>query len=244
MKENREGWCFGEVVGSRLANALEIDTVYNYANEVYGKFDDPKVDFPEFDYILSVDFVQTGQTIENMENLGLCFMEEDNLDYIMKKIDRKIPLLAVKQRWNMTADNLHKFKEDFARLYLFRNLLCEDYDFEAKNIVIVRDENGDFRIGPCMDMELFFSASRSKKYSEEFARKNINICAKMFPNMTKDFIQKITRLKNSGMLKNIMEKSIKVRHEYINDKYETLCRNINTMASVYNEVVLNNSMEI
>ena len=225
FSERNDGY-YGEIVGCKLANLCEVDTVYNIVSQSENELFSEGEIYPNFNYIVSVDYVSYGERTEDMASLGLRFNEDSSLSWILERFDYMLPKFAEARSWNLQEETIQKFKEDFVRMYIFRSLICEDFDYEAKNIGIIDTEQGDFRLAPCFDMELFFKGQRSQRYYGKYAMENINFAMEHFPEVTKRIAHILKTNLDNGTIQNIMENSVPLRPDTLKRYKNIVFKNI------------------
>ena len=209
-----EGGVYGECYGSRLANAFEVDTVYNVPysskydldNVRYFSPFDMKKDI--YDYMISVDFVSHGERIETFEDLGLDFSDSTFLEDIIAKIDKTFEALVGRENLSLDYIQLEQLKKDFAKLYLFRNFVCNDKDFKSKNAGLIINKNGDFRLAPCFDMELFFQGGFEEFYFKFMAERTLEYLNKNMPGVIEDFLKTANKVLKSNAIDSIFQDTL------------------------------------
>lgn len=232
--------CYFECVGSRLANAFGVESVYNVAvaSEV-----DEYDDSPNYDTLISVDYVPYGYKTETMRDLGIDFNEDSHLSDIMADIDRAFPRIAKEKKLNLTKEGLQNLKEKFALQFLFRSLICEDYDFVGKNTSILMGENGDFRLAPAYDMELLFDGAKSQGYYLEMAEDAIGYMQNNMPDTLNKFIKNMHSQFASGKIDKILDNTLKVSRALPLHLKKNLTRNSQRLTDVYKEIQMSSEMQ-
>ena len=205
--------CFSEVAGSRLGNLLGVPTVFNVAvgknpeindtSDIYQYFEN-KFYTPTYDYLLSIDFVPWKHRTIGFDEMDIYINKYREFEEIEHKIDVKLPKLAKDFRFKIDEDSLRKFKEDFVRLYLFRNLLCGDQDFEEQNVITLIDGNGNIRLGPSFDMEFLFRENNSQ-HRINYATSDMEYLCKHYPHIVDGFMTKLNAVNESGQILEILE---------------------------------------
>ena len=224
---------YGEIVGSRLANLLGVDTVYNMAHQIDP---DDELSAFDYDYLISVDYVPDGFTDFTFDNIGVCF-EEDSLEDIMINIDRALRRLNKTGRISADLESVESFKEDFVKQFLFRSLLCEDQDYCSRNTSLLISKNGDFRLGPCFDMELMFQGKRSTSYYKSTVARDFEFLLGAMPDVLEEFLYTCNSALKSGDVARVMTDSISVGPDMIYQNYKMMVmNNIKTMTSLYQEM--------
>jgi len=197
-----------ECVGCRLANELGVNTVFNIAHERPLEAWQSKDEFNGYDYLISVDYIPSGYTNRTLQSLDVLFTEDSTLGDIMQKIDLFFKKYARSYELNVTEENLMQFKKDFARQYLFRQFVCEDDDFTAKNVGMLISENGDFTLAPCFDMEFLFYGKKAVRYYEAFAKNTIVYLKSNMPDVLMDFVNACVKAQKSGRIEKIFRKTL------------------------------------
>jgi hypothetical protein len=212
---------FSECVGSRLANELGVPTVFNIAhaevpNEEDWEFmtDEEKM-YSTYDYVISADYVPWGYTTENLEELGVNFNEDSLLQEIIESLEKKFPDISKEYGLKDDKKQFESLKHDFVKQYLFRQFICEDLDFEAKNVCLLMSENGDFSLGPCFDMELLFSGVKSKVYYKEMLDSTLDYLSDNMPGIFEEFMTCVSTANRKGRIDTIFGSTLKIpRRDY------------------------------
>ena len=216
--ENNAHACYSECVGSRLASLLGVNTVYNIAlqSSEPDEFDD---EYPDYDTIISVDYVPYGYTPETFEDLGIRFDEDTPLSKIFTTIDMRFKHIAKDYGLEKSIDKLAQLKRDFAHQFLFRALVCEDYDLCSQNVAMLIGENGDFSLAPCFDMELVFSGERSSMYYKKVAKETVGFVSEVMPEELAAFMSRYGKAVKSGKLQDTITNTLKVQ-TYLSEPIE------------------------
>lgn len=222
--------CYFECVGSRLANALGIDTVYNIAiASTHDEYDNT----PQYDTLISVDYVPYGYRTESMVDLGIDFNEDTYLVQIMQELDDKLPQIAQKEKLNLTLEKANRLKEQFALQFLFRTLICEDYDFVSKNVSILMGEDGDFRLGPAYDMELLCDGAKSQGYYNDMAEASLTYMMNNMPKTLEKFMRRLEEKYNSHELESIIMNTLDISTGIKNYVKKSVMRNCCRLKDIY-----------
>ena len=232
--DNNAMGCYSECVGSRLANELGVNTVYNIAlqSKEPDEFDD---EYPDYDTVISVDYVPYGYTPETFEDLEIKFDEDTSLERIFNIIDMRFKHLANEYGLEKSIDKLAQLKRDFAFQFLFRALVCEDYDFCSQNIAMLIGDKGDFSLAPCFDMELVFSGEKSAMYYKKFASETIGFMSEVMPDVLSEFMARYGRAVNSGRVEDIVLNTLKVQNYLAQPIAERLVNNYSRMSAIVSE---------
>lgn len=195
-----------DVLGSRLANFLDVPTVYN-----------ERVMMNHENYIISVDFVKEGQVIDVLEDT---FARVPIDDFSMfKDWDRylRVKIYNIMEEYQEDDEELKtmqdNFVKDFIPHYMFRNMICDDADFKPRNInYIIENNDGkrNMKLAPANDYE-FIMTFRAQKEMEHATKKNLNYLLKKYPEETMKFVENL----KSKVLENNKFNS-KALHEVFN----------------------------
>jgi hypothetical protein len=207
--------CQLEAIGSRLANLFAVDTVYNLAveSDEQSEYDD----YPTYDAIVSVDCIPYGYRMQTFKDLQLWFNEDSSLEEVVHTIDKKFDAIAKKNGLGYAPEKLTELKKKFAYQFMFRNLVCEDYDFCDKNTAVLIGDDGDFSLAPCFDMELLFRGRKSHVYYASFANKTIDFMMKNMPDVLTSFMDRYREIAFSFELEQVVRRAVKVDPRYTND---------------------------
>jgi hypothetical protein len=233
---------YSECISCRIANAIGVKTVFNTAHEMPRAPWESKDDPVRYDYLISVDYVPTGYRTENLLELGIYFNVDTTLPEIFKNIDKKLQMIADMEKIKLTEENVARFKRDFVKQFLFRQFICEDFDFESKNMGLLIGENGDFELAPCFDMEYAMYGKKTPHYYQSFAKGSIKYLYDCMPDVLEEFVNDCRNAYNSGKIAKIFDKTCPraERREIEKIKKQTL-NNFETFISLYNEHVSNNA---
>ena len=223
--------CFSECVGSRLANLLGVKTVYNLALQT-AEPNERADEYPEYDTILSVDYVPYGYTTETFEDLDIKFNEDTSLERIFNIIDMRFKHIAREYRLERSIDKLATLKREFAFQFLFRALVCEDYDFCSQNTALLIGKNGDFQLAPAFDMEFVFAGQKSALYYKKFATETISFMLKVMPDVLMEFMAKYGNAVKSGQMEDIVHNTLKLKYHISGPIAERLTNNYERMSDI------------
>ena len=232
-KSQNNSDCQLEAIGSRLANLFGVDTVYNLAIESAEQ--DEYETYPTYDAIVSVDYVPYGYRLETFKDLYLEFNEDSSLEDICNMIDDEFECIARENDLEMSEEKLKGLKNKFAYQFLFRNLVCEDFDFCDRNTALLMGESGDFKLAPCFDMELLFRGRKSHVYYASFANATIDYMLREMPSVLSDFMNRYEEVVNSSELENVIMRSVKVDPKYTRDIYDHVVNNYKRLSSLISE---------
>ena len=226
--------CFSECVGSRLANLLGVKTVYNVAlqSSEPDEYDD---EYPDYDTIISVDYVPFGYTPETFEDLEIKFDEDTPLERIFNLIDMRFKHIAKDYGLEKSIDKLAQLKRDFAYQFLFRALVCEDFDLCSQNVAMLIGENGDFSLAPCFDMELVFNGEKSAMYYKKFATETIGYMSEVMPKVLNSFMTRYGKAVKSGKVEDTIMNTLKVQNYLAEPIAERLVNNYKRMSDIVSE---------
>lgn len=222
--------CFFECVGSRLANLLGVDTVYNIA---LCTEKDEELDYTEYNLLLSVDYVPYGYRTETLQELGIQFNEDTPLSTIMKNIDANLPKIAKQENIQLTNKMIDDIKTSMAKQFLYRALVCEDYDFEAKNFSLLIGES-DMRMGPTYDMELLFDGAKSQAYYEAMANNAFEYMSQNMPSALDEFMSRLQEKHKNGDISHVVTHALNVPSNWtrrINKQLDKNCERLETLYS-------------
>ena len=228
-----EEYYINEVLGSRLGNYLGVETVYNIAHSNSPDKDDWFQ--TRYDYLISVDYEPEGYKTMTFENLGCNFDEDTPLQDILTEIDRALARCARTGKLKLDIEQIRALKQNFTKQYLFKNILCEDFDFQAKNLAFMYNANGDFLMAPCFDMEYCFKGGRSHTYLEEVVHRDFAFIGEIMPNVLVDFVKRCEHGLDSGEMRKIVFDTMKPKNnfglEYRRKIFSKLERNIIQMSN-------------
>lgn len=214
VKENRCDGVYGECVGSRLANLLGIDTVFNYPH-IAPRTTIEKL--PYYDFVYSVDFVEKGCRVVELSELGLEEQPDSSLATWINSIKEKLPLQAKKNKLKYSEKSLNKLIDDFTKMYLFRAMFCADWDFYPRNVLILVRENGEFSLAPTMDMEYIFTRKLNNHIYYNFIEENIKYLKTHNPIILDEFMKGINKYFNNGTIAKIVYNTMKVPVKQANE---------------------------
>lgn len=210
---------------------MGVKTVYNVALQSTEpkEFDE---EYPDYDTIISVDYVPYGYTPETFEELGISFDEDTDLSCIMNMIDSRFNHIAEKLSLEKSIDKLAQLKRDFAFQFLFRALVCEDWDFCSNNVAMLFGEDGDFYLGPSFDMELLFDGTKSAVYYKLTAKKTFDFMLETMPDILNDFMSGFGNAVHSGKLEKVIRNTLKVPDYVYEPITNKLVYNYNRMSQI------------
>lgn len=226
-------WLYAEVVGSRLANLMRIDTVYNLAPCFQGIRHGCFIDYK----LYSVDYVPYGYETMTLYDMGFeRYGYSAPLSTFVENIRNNFASLATKYGLNPTQERMDNLINAFEEQYLFKRCMCGDTDFDVHNIAILfNPQNGDFRLSPLFDMEglLGHSPHIEQRY---LIRKSVEFVAEQNSHMLQNFIVSANKLCRNKSLKNTMFAvgDDMFGAERRNDWYQLVKENINHMSKCYN----------
>ena len=176
--ENMTDTICKEVIGSRIANALGMPTVYNEL-----------IEYDKENYVMSIDFVKTGQEIES-------FVPESKKGYsvvnyaVWENLFNTATIKIAEYSPNL-VENIKKLKKDFVQQFLFRNVILDDGDFIPNNVTLIKDlKTKNLSFAPINDYEFIF-VGREESDFEEDVRKYIKYIGEKYPEELKEFTNKI-----------------------------------------------------
>ena len=199
---------YGEVVGSRLANAFGIDTVFN-TPIVRGEKKSHKsllsYMFAKIP-VASVDCVKDGEVFFSFEELGIDIPLNMSLPEMLKLCDN-LPNALQRKNFNISKEDLEKVKYDFAKQWFFKVAIGGDRDFKGENIALIINKDKGVKIAPCFDMELMFQNVmflNNQLYKDE-ERASLEYLMSNYPDIINEQLIQYHKLKDSGELKKIMD---------------------------------------
>lgn len=216
---------YREVVGSRLANALGIKTVYNkaisqYEATIYG-------DYPRYDTILSVDCVKDNTediTLRQFHSKKMCrgvdMTQVLKEAYAYDTICEDIAILAEQYKIPNSYECCRTVLKDLIKQALFKWLLCGDWDSaNYGNYGVYVTPKKTIEVKPAYDYEFLFKVYEdsfisqrqvcSGAYQARIELVISNIGRKM-PDVLDEFMKSVIELRDSGELDRIMKNSIVV----------------------------------
>lgn len=232
--------CQLEAIGCRLANLFAVDTVYNLAIE--SDEQDEYEDYPTYDAIVSVDYVPYGYRTETFKDLYIEFNEDSSLEDVMNRIDDEFECVARENGLDNSQEKLTALKKKFAYQFIFRNLVCEDFDFCDRNTAMLIGDDGDFCLAPCFDMELLFRGRKSHVYFASFANQTIDYLMKNMPDVLSGFMQRYREVVSSSELEQVVKRSVKVDPKYTTDIYNHILHNYKRLSSFVAEYNQNHEL--
>ena len=190
-----------EVIGSRIAEMLRVPTVYTIGI--------PAID-GSIGSVLSVDFLQYGETFEDVLELsGNKAMVEagDTVEAwknaIKKALKKKYPFGIDKESWEQLENR------DLPHMLLYRKGgLFKDADCYTYNVGVVF-KGRKFKLAPSFDMECLLT---SMKCSPEYysvdkgaMRDVVSYSAKHCPDILEDFIDRVNKNMANGNIPAVIE---------------------------------------
>ena len=186
-----------EVLGSRLANLFGIPTVYN----LVFKYKD------NTNYIMSLDFLKNGETLENFEqlvldnfvgswtkhSLDMTFNEFQSLDMWCTLIEKTLYKIM-----DVNTPNLNKMIDDvcgdFCIQMLFRNLIVGDEDLLPHNFAFVFSEDKkSVKLSPAFDFEYCGSISFSLSFLYDLCNKYFKFIHERYPQKLAKFMDNLNK---------------------------------------------------
>ncbi len=173
-----------ETFASRLANFFGVPTVYNIIS--YNKDRTYK--------LLSANFLKNGENFIKISELTNNYLS--NLDFITwEKVFEEIMS-------NQNEENVNNFMSDFTKQYLFRKYVLRDSDYSFNNCGIIVDQDDQFRLSPCFDMEFSFELN----FDEENYG-DLKYIAQKYPKEYHYVKDKFNELFSNQNLHSILKKS-------------------------------------
>lgn len=227
----------GEIACPRLAELLNIDTIFNTAVEKESPYSD-SYSYPEYINILSVDGTPEGYRFADFDEVGIIFnLYSNTLECAMLRIDMRLRHIAKEYGLLMDAPIVRKFKEDFIKQFFFKNILCEDEDFWESNIGLLIGNDGHFCMAPLFDFEHMFNARRSKTEYMRVAKEFFDYCRKYgHMNIVEDLMNRLNNMQLNGSMENVLNNSVRVKPYAIMKAEDLLNRNINLLNNEWKKV--------
>lgn len=213
-----------EVLSSRICNFMGVPTVYNM-----------KLKKEYCDYLLSVDFLKTGERIESLFDL-IVETKGDDLNYNFE-LDNDNNILSMQLQSlrevisvNKARSGSHAWKfdnkqffDDYINMFLTRAFVLGDSDFYPRNIASIVDKDNNMKLAPAYDFELSLSKYKYNITSED--RQNIKYVRSRYPKLFQQFCDKYSQLMQKSNLKKLFKDF---------DDKEFKQESINTLTNCYN----------
>lgn len=160
VKENNVFGNLKECIGSRLANYMGINTVFNMMQGIIVSSGEASANGFELNDInlISVDFIPDEYNFASLEHLNMDIQPNDSLERNLK-VAGSMWFFFMAKKLNIKLDRkqIDDFERDFSMQYLFRRCLCNEGDYKAKNIGVLYSKDGKcFHLAPSFDMEFLF----------------------------------------------------------------------------------------
>lgn len=193
-----------EVLASRICNFMGVPTVYNR-----------KLKKEYCDYLLSLDFLKSGERIESLFDLILETKGDDlNYNFEIDKENNKLwmqlqslsEVISVnKARSGSRAWKFDKnqFFDDYINMFMTRMFTIGDSDFYPRNVASIVDSKHNMRLAPVFDCEM--SLSRFKQSVSTEDRENIRYLRSHYPELFDNFRQRYSQLMQKSNLKNVFK---------------------------------------
>lgn len=238
-----------DVMGSRLANLFGVPTVYNDI-----------VEYEYETYLLSVDFVKTGQEVEvfadTYDKVPIddfsTFQDWEN--YLNVKIGSIFAFSNGQEKGTSEhqAETKKKFVSDFVSHYIFRNLILDDSDFKPRNVNYITEINNegvkDIKLAPANDFE-FAMTYRRKTLMKDNISKNMKYLYENYNKETCEFMDRLKRvLYKTGELNNSkihkIFTDVEKDAEYVTMLEGRLLENIETLVNSYEHEKRENAKQV
>lgn len=195
-----------EVIGSRIANALGVPTVYNELVTVSNK-----------EMILSIDCVKPGMEIRDL-NDSVYVKNGNDITRIRAKDFTDFPIweelfdAQFRNKKDLTQDEIdfnksycveffeypfeqakldeyiEKFKTDFVKQYLLKTMILDDWDFYPRNVnYLTNTSTKEFHLGPACDYEYILAGYADCAKINNFYEGNIKYLMHKYPQQTLEF---------------------------------------------------------
>lgn len=221
----------GETLTPQMANLMNVPTVYNVFIE---KDNDDSVS--PYSKIASVDFTPYGYEFEDLSNLGAAFNESDSIQYCVEDIEFVLNRLKKEGKINLNAKDTYKVLSGFIDQLLFRNMLCEDADFGAKNMGLLIGENGECAMAPIFDLEYMFCGKRPPCRYSKFVEDGFKYLYPKYSSALDSFMSRLEICDKEQSLQKIVKNA-----NFLTDfrRYRILrllSGNIKTMQEEWNKI--------
>ena len=205
-----------ETVGSRFANAMGVDTVFNLPYARQPEDDEYyESDYPDYDGILSVDYVKSGYRTMSLAEMYPGYYDFETMEDVLKVFESAIYSYSLENKIPNFEENFQALKRDFAKQFFFRSIICEDYDVSPKNLsVLINEADGSLSLAPCHDMELFFVGSRVRSAFFKDMAVAIDYLKNEMPDILQELLSNFKRIMTTGEFERIFEETVNV-HPYI-----------------------------
>lgn len=229
-----------DVWGSRFANFFGVPTVYN---------DIVQLDYET--YLVSVDFVKSGQEVSACSNtydavrVDDLSLFKDWEEFLKVKVGGVFAYSKASERGSDShqKDTKDKFVRDFVPHYMLRNMLLDDSDFKPRNInyiTEIKDGVKNISLAPANDFE-FAMSYRRRDLMRENMQENMEYLYENYPEETTKFVDNIKKKLfknnqlNSSKIRKIFEEVEKDK-EYFSFLEERLLTNIDAMVQQFDSV--------
>lgn len=236
---------FNEVTGSRLANLMQIDTVYNVAYEDEDSFKKQRAkqygwgDYTEYKYLFSVNCLAEGESLYSFEDLGMNFNDLNDITTILQQMEQGYLNLCKMKNKSPSEQDIGSLKTEMVKHYLFRVMFCEDGDWSAKNMSLIVTRDGEIKMGPGFDYEYLSKGRNARTFFRQMAMKNLSLIKSKHPKVFNTFLHRCEEVVASGELDDVVHNSLKVKADNKNNVhniYERLVANVEMIRDVSNEI--------
>ena len=226
--------CACEVIGSRLANAMGIRTVYNFVSPKKNTFLIAGVfDYPIDSYMFSVDYMKPDYQIVSFESLGIEFNSRDIIADNLDKLHISLRNFARNNGRLISIDDIENIKRNFCIEYLFKRILCGDADFYGRNVdIMFNTKTGKFELAPSHDYEYIFDEEEEYPTIGSIRDSFIQI-DREFPGLVDEFYKKVMTLNENGVFSKVFDQKYFYEPEYRLDYYSRFQNNISYFKMAY-----------
>lgn len=221
----------GEMITPKMANLMRIPTIYNVFIE-----NDNDNSISRYSKIASVDFTPYGYRFEDLHTLGACFHEGDSIKFCIEDFEGVIKRLKKEGEICLTAKDEYKLMSSFIEQLLFRNVLCEDADFGAKNMGILIGNEGECMLAPIFDLEYVFCGKRSPCFYTKFVEDGFEYINSKYSSVSDVFMTRLSVCEKEKSLIKLIRDADFITDFRRNRITRLLSENSKTMIDVWKKV--------
>lgn len=235
---NATTWtAFCEVVGSRLANAMGVKTVFNIPMEVDTDDEYGVIDYPEYYGVFSVDYVPPTYKSIALDEIDDEVDIEGTAENSLAQFEKVVRLFASNHYVADLENTIERLKKEFMKLWFFRNIICEDCDLAGRNISLLVGKNGELKLAPCHDMEMFFFTQSDRVFNVEM-KDAVMFFSKNMPEVLEELLSRYGQLVESGEFEEIFTQTVKVAPYLYQDKLEKMIERYQQIIDFRNEQLM------
>ncbi|MBE5735947.1 MAG: hypothetical protein E7356_01125 [Clostridiales bacterium] len=216
---------YAEVVGSRLANAIGVDTVFNIAYNVNEKEESDDeyygYDYSVYDSILSVDYIPTGYTTMSFADMGIDIDETMTIEMIFNRVEFML-YEYYNKLGKFNQKEFDEFMHNFTKQFVFKSLILEDMDMYGRNFGVLIGKNGEIKLAPCFDMEMAFTMARKTSLFKQDVETTINYLNNKYPKALYEVIDGYHDIAESGELQDILDNTINIKPYLVEETKERI----------------------